>query len=411
MSAGAAGPPPEPTATPTPTPELARTPTPEASASSRRSSAAGRFRPLILVGLLLGVLALLSEAYTRGPQGPASSSYATSAKGFAAWAELLARSGHVVRRLRTPLARASLDPRETLVVLDPDALLHSEAQRLAADVRAGGRLLIGGTNPSSALPALVPDPPRWSSSGERAYAPAAGAASTPFAALGQIASAGAGKWTSTQGARVLLAGRGGSGALLLGRDLARGTIELLADASPVQNRLITSRDDAAFALALAGAPRRPVTFVESVHGYGSGRGLAAFPARWWVALAGFALAGSLWAIARGRRLGPPEPASIELSRPPRSAYVDALALLLRRSADQRGVAARLAAAAVREIDGRSPPGALASDDGRAATMRRMGLSEVEISSVLDPSATSAGPGPQPDLLSTVAGVLSRLRAP
>jgi len=361
------------------------------------------------VGLALGALAVLSEAYAAGPAGPASSSYSTSPNGFAAWAELLTRTGHAVTQLRVPLARASLDPRATLIVLDPDALLHSEGQRLAADVRAGGLLVIGGSNPGSTLPALLPDPPRWSASGEDVYRPGAGAGGTPFAALGAVASAGAGEWFSRQGDRVILGGGGsapGPGALLLRQNLGQGAIELLADASPVQNRLLARRDDAAFALALAGAPGRPVAFVESVHGYGSGRGLAALPVRWWVALAGLALAGLMWTIARGRRLGPPEAPSIELGRPPRSAYVEALSLLLRRGGDKRGVAARLSAAAVHELDRRGPPGASSSDHERAATMRRMGCSDAEISSVLDPARA---PGAERDVVSTVAGVLSRLR--
>ena len=59
---------------------------------------------------------------------------------------------------------------------------------------------------------------------------------------------------------------------------APGRAVLLADAAPLVNSRLARRDDAAFALALAGAGR-PVAFVESVHGYGraSGFGRAAGP--------------------------------------------------------------------------------------------------------------------------------------
>ena len=66
---------------------------------------------------------------------------------------------------------------------------------------------------------------------------------------------------------------GDEGTLLLVEPAGRGRIALLADTSPLQNRLLGEADNAAFALALSG--RGPLTFVESVHGYGPARGLAA----------------------------------------------------------------------------------------------------------------------------------------
>src|SRR5205823_2322401 len=104
----------------------------------------------------------------------------------------------------------------------------------------------------------------------------------------------------------------------------RGTIELLADSSPLRNRLLDRRDDAALALELAGPPRRAAVFVESVHGYGEATGLAAIPTSWRWTLGGLALAGAVLVLARGRRLGPPEPLARELP-PPRREYVESLA--------------------------------------------------------------------------------------
>ena len=97
-------------------------------------------------------------------------------------------------------------------------------------------------------------------------------------------------------------GRNGD-ALLLRRTLGRGTLQLLADVSPLQNRLLGSADNAQLGLEVAGPRTRPVVFVESVHGYGQSRGVAALPIGWKFAFCALALAGLLWVAARGRRLG------------------------------------------------------------------------------------------------------------
>ena len=52
---------------------------------------------------------------------------------------------------------------------------------------------------------------------------------------------------------------------------------LLADTSPLQNRLLGKADNAALALALAATG--PSTFVETVHGYGPHAGSRRCPAR------------------------------------------------------------------------------------------------------------------------------------
>ena len=140
--------------------------------------------------------------------------------------------------------------------------------------------------------------------------------------------------------------RGALGSLLLVRPAGRGRIVLLADSSPLQNRLLGEADNAAFALALSG--KGPLTFVESVHGYGPQRGLAALPARFGWALIGLLLAALVLMVARGRRLGPPERERRELP-PPRRAYVDALAATMARGKEREE--------AVRPVRERGPPAA------------------------------------------------------
>ena len=148
------------------------------------------------------------------------------------------------------------------------------------------------------------------------------------AGVSRVETAGVGAWATAGQARPAL----GSGRrhLLVVAPVGRGRLALLADASPLQNRLLARADDAKLGLSLAGPPSRPVTFVESVHGYGRASGLGAIPTSWRFALGGLVLAALVLMWSRGRRLGPAE----ELERPlppPRREYVDALAGLLERS--------------------------------------------------------------------------------
>ena len=114
------------------------------------------------------------------------------------------------------------------------------------------------------------------------------------------------------------------------RRVGSGTVELLADSSPLQNRLLGSADNAAFGLALAGPPSRPVEFLESYHGYGTGSGLSALPLAWKLLLGGLGLAALVYMVARGRRFGPPEEEGRSLA-PPRREYVESLAAVVARS--------------------------------------------------------------------------------
>lgn len=308
-------------------------------------SALRRFRrwpPLAIGSALLAAfvgLWLLGSALGGEPGGPASSSYATGAEGVAAWASLLGRYGHPVTELRAPLSSARLDPADTVILLEPDALLHSEGVRLLAFVRRGGRLVYGSSEPVRTLPALLPSPPLWSAPSPAGALPAASAGAS-VAGVEAVSTAGAGQWVQRAGFSAPLESVGGGGALLLERRLGAGELALLADPSPLQNRLLASASNARFALDLAGARSRPAVFVESVHGFGESTGLAAVPTSWWLAFAGLALAGVLSILARGRRLGPAEEPDVD-AQPPRGAYAEALSRLLARTRPPEELAAAL----------------------------------------------------------------------
>ena len=166
--------------------------------------------------------------------------------------------------------------------------------------------------------------------------------------------------------------RGTRGRSCSSHEAGRGRIALLADSSPLQNRLLGEADNAALALALSG--RGPLTFVESVHGYGPARGLAALPARFGWALIGLALAALVFMVARGRRLGPPEPERRDLP-PPRRAYVDALAATMARGKEREEAVAPVRAEARRRLARRAGLGPQAGEDdvaGRGAGGRAGG---------------------------------------
>ena len=292
---------------------------------------------VVAVNLALAAVGRL----TRGPEGPASSSYATAPEGVAAYADLLARNGHPVERLRDGLDEAELDPGTTLVLLDPGPLGRGERAALARFVAGGGRLVAGGPAPGRWLAGLLAEPPAWAPGGPPSARPV-----VPVDAVRgveAVETAGLGVWEDAGETLPVLADGQEVVAVVAARE--RGRMTLIADTSILQNRLLGRRDNAAFGLAVAGEPRRRVVFVESVHGYGRARGLAAVPGRWAWALGGLGVAALLLMWSRGRRLGPPEDEDRDLP-PPRLEYVESLAAVLART-KRPGEAARPLQAAAR----------------------------------------------------------------
>jgi hypothetical protein len=258
---------------------------------------------LVAVNLALRFLGTLTGGT---PGGPHSSSYATSLHGAAAYAELLGRAGHPVEQARALPHRSAPSAGSTVFLLDPPAVEPRDLAALRAFVNGGGRLVASGLS-REAMHALVSHVPERAQGSHRVQEDGL-----------QIATDGRAVWRDEN--------------LVAVRRVGRGTVELLADSSPLQNRLLGSADNAAFGLAIAGAPSRPVAFLESYHGYGTGSGLSALPLAWKLLLAGLGLAALVYAVARGRRFGPPEEEGRSLA-PPRREYVDSLAAVVARSKD------------------------------------------------------------------------------
>ncbi len=282
--------------------------------------------------VVLNLVALGFDAFSKQgePSGPPSSSYATAPEGLAAYATLLERFGHPVERSGDRVDDLDAGTETTVILLDPETLLDSEMEALRDFVRSGRTLVVGGAG-APALRVLLPTPPRPSPIGITT-----GHALGPVRdtrGVRTVLAAGEGSWSAPGSSAPIVVG--GRHILLTAGAIGAGRVFFLADPSPLQNRLLDHADNAALGLALAGEGTGPVMFVESVHGYGTGRGLEALPGSWRIALGGIGLAIFVFVLSRIRRLGPPEePARPE--PPPRRIYVDALAETLQRARDPYG---------------------------------------------------------------------------
>jgi len=319
---------------------------------------------LVSLNLLIAGLDLLTPT----PSGPPGSSYATAPDGAAACADLLRRRGHAVRRLREGPATATLDPAGTLIVLDPDGFVQEDARALRRFAAAGGRLVLAVEAPGRWLRTVVDDAPTWSANPTATATPLVPVPET--SGVERVRTDLVGSW-SRAGAGLPVLGAPGR-ILMIVTAVGSGRVTLLADPSPLRNRLLASDDNAALGLALAGTPGRPVQFLESVHGYGGARGLAALPTSWKWALITLLLAGLVWIASRIRRLGPAqEPARV--LPPPRRAYVDAVAATLARTRRSHEASEPVRQAAREQLARRAGLRADADEEAIARAALRIGL--------------------------------------
>jgi len=338
----------------------------------------GRFAAgLVALVLLFAAVVVVLDRLTPTPRGPESSSFATSPAGLAAYADLLRRAGHPVERRRRDLAGERLPPDRTLVVLDPRALPPEEARAIGGFVRAGGRLVAGGTSGTAWLDGALgegPEPGAERDGDARALVPVPETAGVATVRGSRLAG-----WARSGSALPVLGPPEAPLAVLAVR--GRGRALLLASAAPLQNQHLRLADNAALGLAAAGPAGRPVVFLETVHGYGAATGLATLPAgaRWM--LAGLLLAGLVFAGSHARRLGPPEEEEPSLP-PPRADYVDALAGALVRTKRPADVAGPLRAAARERLAHRAGLAAGAGEDALREAAERFGLPADEAAALL-----------------------------
>jgi hypothetical protein len=316
------------------------------------------------------------------PGGAPGSSYGTGADGLAAFGSLLSHYGHDVAQQRGSLADDPPPNGATAFVLEPTVLTDNDGEALLQFVTAGGRLVVGGFAPFY-LHDLADAPPDWQPDGDGSWTAIDGS----LGPLRDIAAAGTGSWSAANGTTPLVGTPDRS--LLTHASVGRGEIFYLADASPLENAYLGSGDNAAFALALAGAAGRPVVFPEGVHGYGANRGLGALPDRWKIALVLIGVAALAFVWSRARRFGPPDRTARDLP-PARATYVDALSVSLGRTRDHAGALAPVQHWARERIAARgSGLGASRADDDLDRAARSFGCTDDEIAALLAPVTDNA----------------------
>jgi hypothetical protein len=330
----------------------------------------------VAIVIVLNLLARALDESVGGnqPAGEAGSSFATSASGLAAYAELLADYGHPVERVRGDLTESSLDTGATLFVTAPTsgALVPADLQRVREFVQTGGHAVLvefdrfALETVTGASPVIV--------SGSESYRDI----SPELTGIAEVRSDGDRGYELDSVNDALV--RDPDNVLLTRVAVGAGEVLLLADLAPVENAWIGEADNAALGLALPATDTAPVLFAEGVHGYGEQTGLAAIPSRWKVALLAIGAAGVVFAWSRARRLGAPDQPSRALP-PARAAYVDALAATLTRTDDPPAALAHLSASLRDRVKQRAglPPDA--DQAAVAAAAASIGLTENDVAAL------------------------------
>ena len=194
---------------------------------------------IVIVAVVVGVnlVTVVVDSVIPSPDGPRSSSFATSPEGAAAWADLIRRSGGEVRALRERVSDESLPAEGTVVVLDPDSFTDGQARALRRFAERGGRVVAGGAEPGDWVGELTnADPPRWESGGDPSGRVLVPAPETGTAA--NLRTAEAGHWEDAGGALPLAAGADGPIALVedAGERADRAARRRLAAAEPAARR-------------------------------------------------------------------------------------------------------------------------------------------------------------------------------
>jgi hypothetical protein len=367
--------------------------TPAASATVAPSSGlAARLRGLgpipravigaIVLAIIVGIVLSLVDSATRGADttGAPSSSLSTASSGLAGYADLLRRYNYDVSDLRGPIKLNQLSRVDTVVLLDAEhEPTRAEIGALRTFVVTGGRLIAGGGETSAWLRQLSGGAPKWSRTGTKVAFPVGDPGE--LQSITSVQAAGEGSWSDWGDSDAALRNRGI--ALMNTVSFGSGHIVYLADASPLQNRLLAKADNAALGVDIAGGSDRPVLFAEGAHGYGNATGLAAVPDRWRIALVGGTLAALLTMLAAGRRLGPPEDEARPLP-PPRRAYVDAMGVSLARTRQPAAALAPLQHAVRDRLAARAGLDADATDDDLRTAAVRFGWPAEDIEALSRP---------------------------
>jgi hypothetical protein len=275
---------------------------------------------VVLVALAFAFLALDRSTVVDGPAG---SSFATTATGLAALHDTLDRADGQPTRLLQPLSAQMMQSLDSYLVSDVEFGQWSdlELSTLAGFVEQGGTVVVLGIPPRPIVDAFAIDL-SWSGRTAGTLAlenPLGDAASVVGSRFGTFD-------TAHDGERIA----GTADADLVVRFAAgRGSVVFIADSSVAHNATIALADNVDLLGELVG--ERPV-FDEYRHGYDDTPSvglITAAPGNWTAALVLAAVVLVLALLSYGRRFGPVEPRVRTLS-PDRAEYVDSVARSLRR---------------------------------------------------------------------------------
>ncbi len=307
----------------------------ERTAPERWQAIPRRWRALLLVsGAIVAVdlgLSFVGGIVGSTPSGDgSSSSFGTSPAGVAALTQLLAEHGHSIDRSIQPVSETHLAPGSTLFLVDPSGWTDGDTSAVALLIAGGGHAVLAGRPPSDALLSVMfgsSRPPRWQSAS--AGTTRAIPSTSVVAGVSRVTGGSVGSLVSTGSTKVILAGTGGPFAVAGGDSSSGGPSSVfIASSTFMTNAALAERDNAAFAINLAGPAAQPVIFDEFDHGYGrTGTGLAGLPEWWRWGLALGLAAVVMWIFSAARRFGPVERPTRQLI-PPRVEYANAMATTL-----------------------------------------------------------------------------------
>jgi hypothetical protein len=353
--------------------------------------------------VLLG-LAITAGSLQGGEDGrePARNSFNEGSIGFAAWAELLRRSGAEVTELQRPPSSGGLDPETTVVALDIGNATDEDVQAFASFVGEGGYLIAGGQTDADDVQEMTGVAPEPGGGDSGPQVPLLRVPQTEGVA--EVDPAGGTVFSDPAGGLPALGSSSGN-LLVLSAPSPSGSSAVLASSDALTNESIVEADNAQFALDLAnaGGPTRPIVFLQSLAlSEGNEEGIAALPPAWTAGFAGLLLAALILIASRLRRLGPPDGEGAARAEP-RSGYVDAMARNLARRGDLAAATEPVRAAALDGIARRT--GAPPADGDEAMLAARAEAAGVPA----DEAEALAGPLESPEAAIKATRALARMR--
>ena len=280
----------------------------------------------VVVGINLTVWVASNFANEGSASGPDGSTYVTTPRGAAAVAGMLERLGTEIAQSRVPLDEYTLDPSQTLVLIDIGGSEYSAAElrQIESFMNDGGRVVVAGQ--AAFVERIFLNPSQWQTGGVPSATPtgdlagAEGLVDVPLSGFGSFDVSASDSPVLAQGTTVVG----------LTRQVGDGDFWWFADSRPFHNDGV-GNGDASVLVAVLLEGDGTVTFDEYRHGYSDQAGFwQLLSPRWRTALVLGSITALLALFAYGRRFGPAH--DLHRRMPPgREEYLDAVAGILGRS--------------------------------------------------------------------------------